>query len=67
MLDFLAVETDVFPSKGEARKMIAGGGVSLNKAKITDPNITIGEESLLQDKYVLVQRGKKNYHLVIVK
>lgn len=67
VLDFLAVETDVFPSKGEARKMIAGGGVSLNKAKITDPNITIGEESLLQDKYVLVQRGKKNYHLVIVK
>lgn len=67
VLDFLAVETGVFPSKGEARKMIAGGGVSLNKAKITDPNMTIGEESLLQGKYVLVQRGKKNYHLVIVK
>ena len=66
VLDFLAVETDVFPSKGEARKMIQGGGVSVNKAKYTDPAGVIGKEHLLADKYILVQRGKKNYHLIVV-
>lgn len=65
VLDFLAVETDVFPSKGEARKMIQGNGFSINKEKVTDPNTTIGTGRLLQNKYILVQKGKKDYFLII--
>ena len=55
----------IFPSKGEARKMIKGGGVSINKSKIADPNATT-DFDLLQGKYLLVQKGKKNYYLVNV-
>ncbi|WP_192349906.1 tyrosine--tRNA ligase [Algoriphagus sp. Y33] len=56
----------VFPSKGEARKMIQGGGVSINKEKIADPSAPISL-TLLQNKYLLVQKGKKNYYIVEVK
>ena len=56
----------VFKSKGEARKMIQGGGVSINKIKIADPNEAV-ESELLQGKYLLVQKGKKNYYLITVK
>ncbi|MBX2916752.1 MAG: tyrosine--tRNA ligase [Cyclobacteriaceae bacterium] len=55
----------IFPSKGEARKMIQGGGVSINKVKLTDVNAKPGFE-LLQNKYLLAQKGKKNYYLIIV-
>lgn len=55
----------IFKSKGEARKMIQGGGVSLNKAKVTAPDQSMDFE-LLQDKYLLAQRGKKNYYLIKV-
>ena len=55
----------VFTSKGEARKMIQGGGVSVNKEKLTDPNSDI-KLNLLQNKYLLVQKGKKNYYIVEV-
>lgn len=62
VLDLLTEKTDfqLFPSKGEARKMILGGGVSINKVKIDDPAAPISF-SLLQGKYLLVQKGKKNY------
>jgi len=64
---FLADTTQgiIFKSKGEARKMIQGGGVSINKQKLSDPNAK-ADFKLLQNKYILVQRGKKNYYLVIV-
>ena len=65
LLELLAVKTDLFPSKGEARKMTVGGGVSINKEKVTDPNSVVTSASLLDGKYLLLQRGKKNYHLVI--
>lgn len=65
MLDLLAVKTQVFPSKGEARKMIQGGGVSINKTKVTDPAAMVDAKELLAGKYLLLQRGKKNYYLVI--
>lgn len=65
-LDLLAGLTKVFASKGEARKMVQQGGVSINKAKLSDPNAVIGAESLLQNKYILAQRGKKNYFLIKV-
>ena len=65
--DFLAVETAVFPSKGEARKMIQGNGVSINKDKFTDPAGVIGEEHIIDGKYILAQKGKKDYFIIIVK
>ena len=65
LLDLLASKTAVFPSKGEARKMTQQGGVSINKKKVTDPNAVITAEELLNGKYLLAQRGKKNYYLLI--
>lgn len=55
----------VFSSKGEARKMLLAGGVSINKQKVADPNAK-PDFNLLQDKYLLAQKGKKNYYLIIV-
>jgi tyrosyl-tRNA synthetase len=55
----------IFSSKGEARKMIQGGGVSINKVKVDNPNQLL-YYSLLQDKYLLIQKGKKNYYIVEV-
>ncbi len=65
VLDLLAVKTQVFPSKGEARKMVQGGGVSLNKERITDPAATIDASALLGGKYLHIQKGKKNHFLLI--
>ena len=56
----------IFPSKGELRKLVAGGGVSLNKEKIDDPARPMTTDDLIAGKYLLVQKGKKNYYLVIV-
>ncbi len=67
IIDLLSVETAVFPSKGECRKMIQGGGVSINKDKVVDINAVVGQESLIDGKYILAQRGKKNYYLINVK
>lgn len=66
-LALLAEATDIFPSKGEARKMIMSGGVSLNKEKLSAIDTVIGKEALLNNRYILVQRGKKNYFLIVVK
>ncbi|MVZ66702.1 tyrosine--tRNA ligase [Sphingobacterium sp. DK4209] len=66
VLDLLAVDTAVFPSKGEARKMLQGGGVSLNREKLTDIEQMINESNLIDNKYLIIQRGKKNYYLVTV-
>ncbi|MBQ5653876.1 MAG: tyrosine--tRNA ligase, partial [Alistipes sp.] len=65
-IELAAGATQIFPSKGECRKMVQGGGVSLNKEKVTDPQRPTTEEDLIAGKYLLVQRGKKNYYLVIV-
>lgn len=67
VLDLLAVKTNVFASKGEARKNIQGGGVSINKTKLDSFEMVISTESILNDAYILLQRGKKNYFLVEVK
>lgn len=64
VLDLLAVETQVFSSKGELRRLIKGGGVSINKEKITNDEIFITTDRLLNDKYILIQKGKKNYFLI---
>lgn len=65
VLDLLAVFSAVFPSKGEAKKMIQGGGVSVNRTKVTDVDQRFGTESLVNDRYLVAQRGKKNYFLLI--
>ncbi len=64
-LDLLAVKSGVFPSKGEARKMVQAGAVSVNKEKLTDPAATIDASSLLGGKYIHIQKGKKNHFLLI--
>ena len=56
----------IFPSKGEARKLIQGGGVSLNKEKVTGVDATVSASDLISGKYLLVQKGKKNYFLITV-
>ncbi|MBQ2574706.1 MAG: tyrosine--tRNA ligase [Bacteroidales bacterium] len=65
VLDLLAGETDIFPSKGELKRTIKGNGMSINKEKYSDEAGIINTDSLINGKYLLVQKGKKNYFLVI--
>ncbi|MCM1110930.1 MAG: tyrosine--tRNA ligase [Clostridium sp.] len=67
LAELLTDNAAVFPSKGEMRKMVQGGGVSVNKEKVADPYMAVTANMLLQGKYLLVQRGKKNYFLLIAK
>ncbi len=67
ILDLLAVHTPVFASKGELRRLIQGGGLMINKKKISDPEASFFKEDLLNGKYLLVQKGKKNYYLIKLK
>ena len=67
LADLLTDKAPVFPSKGEMRKMVQGGGVSINKEKIADPYLPASTDMLLQNRDILVQRGKKNYFLLIAK
>ena len=64
MLDLLAVETNVFESKGEAKKMIMQGAVAINKNKISDLAMLADTSMLIAGKYLLIQKGKKNYYLL---
>lgn len=66
LTDLLAEKTQVFPSKGEARKMISGGGVSINKEKVADPAQVITMDNLIRGKFLVAQKGKKNYYLIII-
>ena len=61
----LLSEINVFPSKGEARKMIQNGGVSINRNKVSEIGHVVNESQLLHAKYLLIQKGKKNYYLLI--
>ena len=63
-LDLLAEKTNIFPSKGEARKMIQANGFSMNKEKLTDPQTPITDKALLNGKYLVFQKGKRAYYLV---
>ena len=65
--DLLTEKANVFPSKGELRKLAQQGGVSINKEKIADVYADASADMLLNDKYILVQKGKKNYFLLIAK
>ena len=65
VVDLLAEKTMVFPSKGELRRAIQGNGLSINKEKVTDAELLVNHHSLIGKKYLLVQKGKKNYFLLI--
>ncbi len=65
--DLLTDKAQVFPSKGELRKLAQQGGVSINKEKIADVYVSASTDMLLNDKYILIQKGKKNYFLLIAK
>lgn len=64
-IDFLADKTQVFPSKSEAKKMLQGGGVSINKQKLENTEEPINAKYLINGKYIIAQKGKKNYFLII--
>jgi tyrosyl-tRNA synthetase len=64
IVELLATHTAIFPSKGEARRMINGGGVSVNKERVVNTEETLSPDALLDNKYILIQRGKKNYFLL---
>ncbi|MBU3676707.1 MAG: tyrosine--tRNA ligase [Chitinophagaceae bacterium] len=63
LLDVLA-QTGIMPSKGEARKMLQSGAIGINKVKISDVEFTLNKNHLLQNQYILIQKGKKNYYLL---
>ena len=67
LLELCTEKAPVFPSKGEMRKLIQSGGVSINKEKVTDVDKVVNADNLLDGKYLLVQKGKKNYYLLIAK
>ena len=67
LIDLCTEKAPVFPSKGELRKLIQSGGVSVNKEKVTEIDMTVDTSALLDEKYLLVQKGKKNYFLLIAK
>ena len=67
LADLLVEKAAVFPSKGEMRKLVQQGGFSINKEKMTDPNAVASTDMLLNDRYIIVQKGKKQYFLLIVK
>ena len=66
IMDFLAVNTGILPSKGEARKMIVNGGISINKDKVLDIAYNVTEDDIVNGHYILAQKGKKNYFIVNV-
>jgi tyrosyl-tRNA synthetase len=66
LTELLSDHTGIFTSRGEARKMIGAGGVSINKSKVADPALSTASLELLNGKYLLIQKGKKNYYLVVV-
>ena len=66
-VDLLTEKAAVFPSKGEMRKTVQGGGVMINKEKLAVFDVVVNTDSLLNGKYILAQRGKKNYFLIIAK
>ncbi len=63
IIDLLCEHSTVFPSKGECKKMLQGGGISINKEKMNDPALVINTTQLINNKYLFVQKGKKNYYL----
>jgi len=64
LIELLSDKTNILPSRGDAKKLVLAGGISLNKIKLSDPALNVNSADLLQEKYLLFQKGKKNYYLV---
>jgi tyrosyl-tRNA synthetase len=64
IIELLASHTTIFPSKAEAKKMLQGGGVAINKEKITSEELSVSNENLINDTFIVIQKGKKNYFLI---
>lgn len=64
ILDLLVTRSSIFPSKSEVRRTIQGGGLSINKEKVNSSEMKLTKENLLNNKYILIQKGKKNYYLI---
>jgi tyrosyl-tRNA synthetase len=67
IMELLSLDTSVFASKGELRRLVQGGGLMINKKKISDPESHLAQDDFINDKYLIVQKGKKNYYLIILK
>jgi tyrosyl-tRNA synthetase len=65
LAELLTGLTGIFTSRGEYRRLVSGGGLSINREKVADPEIAIGKENLINGKYLLVQKGRKNFYLVV--
>jgi len=65
--ELLSIHTEIFASKGELRRLIEGGGLFINKSKVLETDLQITRNDLINDKYLLVQKGRKNYYLIIIK
>ena len=64
VVELLATQTDVFPSKGELRRTMKANGLSLNKARLSDQDYLVTAADLIKDCYILIQKGKKNYYII---
>ena len=67
LVSLLTDKTNIFPSKGELKRLVSGGGLSLNKEKISDLELIVDNKHLLNERYILVQKGKKNYFLIVLR
>lgn len=65
VVDLLAEKTAIFPSKGDLRRTVQGNGLNINKEKVADPEMIVNSNFLIGGKYILIQKGKKNYFLII--
>jgi tyrosyl-tRNA synthetase len=64
IIELLASHTSIFPSKAEAKKMLQGGGVAINKEKIESEEMLVTNEHLINNEFIVIQKGKKNYFLI---
>lgn len=64
VVELLTTDTQAFPSKGELRRTIKGNGLSLNQAKLTDQEYLVTGSDLINESYILIQKGKKNYYII---
>ena len=67
VIDLMAEHTEVFPSKGECRRLVKGGGLTINQEKADDADALIGADALIRNRYLLVRKGKRNYYLLIAR
>jgi tyrosyl-tRNA synthetase len=67
LADLLTEHTGIFTSRGEYRRLVSGGGLSINREKVADAEATLGTRELINSKYILIQKGKKNYYLIVAK